>query len=257
MATKSSAAWLVLAAALAVPGFLFYQWFSRLNTQSRAELEMRVRKRIPAGEQMFGRAPSKEKLNNPIIQDKAAAAALAAAMPAATPVVPAVKASTAAAADIASAGLPAVPVDPTAAPAAAPAGAVGEAEAGAEKPKTVLQTGTIAPIVLARDPLLSPFDVVRIAEAEAKARRAQEELENELRKRKAGGGKKPKTRGIDPSTLVDLQGIVSTEAGDKAIVNGEVVGEGDQVGEIKIIKISQSAVVFLYRNKRFMKGISK
>ncbi len=259
MATRNNAAWLVLAAALAVPGFMFFYWWTNLNTQSRSDLQRRVRRRL-GGSQVFGAAPAQEKLRNPM-----SPAASPAAAPAAAPV--AVSSGAAGltprpgglVASAAAQPAPSVAAHPAAAPAtSAPSAAPA---ASAEKPDaalSVLQTGPIGQIVLARDPLLSPYDLVRIAQEEERKRQIEEELKKAAWLR-AHPPKRPKyvPQEVDPNTLVELQGIVSNDEGDKAIVNGEMVQEGDTIAGVKVLKISPTAVVFQYRKKRFMKGISK
>ena len=252
MAAKSSAGWLVLLAALAIPGFMFFQWWTHLNSQSKADLEKRVRNRLPAG-QIFSAAPAgDDKPVNPLAQQAAPAASTG------TPV--AVTGSSgvvtaAPAAGAAEAGAPGLTPLANAATTTPPVSGP-EATGGAAPPAalTMLQTGTIAQVVLARDPFLSPFDLVRLAEAEAAQRRAQAELED-------AANKKTRTqRAIEArpaESLVELQGIVSTAEGDKAIVNGEMVGQGDMIGQVKVVRITPTGVVFLYRGKRFIKGISK
>ena len=216
-----------------MPGFLFFQWWTHINSQNKAELERRVRNRLPAGQQVFSQPPVQQKLSNPIRLDEAAAPAVA---PEAAPAL------------IEAAG-----------PAPVAVSSVSVETAARQTPEaSVLQTGVIAQIVLARDPLLSPFDAVRIAEAEAKARHAQEELEAAaLQRVEAPAVKKKIYQEPSVESLVELQGVVSTEEGIRAIVNGEAVVEGDFVGKVKVVKISPSSVVFLYRNKRFIKTISK
>lgn len=240
MSTKSSAGWIIMAAALAVPGFMFYNWRTHLNTQSRADLEKRVRNRLPEGAPIFGAAPAQHKLNNPIVEAPVSQAATAQAL--ATPSAPA----------IAAAAPPEVAAAPPALAVSTPAANQSPSSPSSSAP--LLQTGPIAEITLARDPMLSPYDKATLAEAELKQRLAREELEeaaHSRRVRKRAPAEKPAER------LVDLQGIVSTAGGNKAIVNGEVVGEGDFVGSVKVLKISPSGVVFLHKNKRFIKGMDK
>ena len=43
MATKSSVGWLILAFALAVPGVLFYQWYTHLDLEKQKALSMKMR----------------------------------------------------------------------------------------------------------------------------------------------------------------------------------------------------------------------
>jgi len=60
--------------------------------------------------------------------------------------------------------------------------------------------------------------------------------------------------------LVNLQGIVSNpESGFKAIVNDEVLGAGEFVGntKVKIVKISDLGVTFDFRGKKFSMGVNR
>jgi hypothetical protein len=160
---------------------------------------------------------------------------------------------------------------PAAAPGAAPAAVAGAVSAatplaassdasGSSDPASpfgsMIQTGPINQIVLARDPMLSPFDMVRIAEDELRRRRAQEEMEAEVKHREVKKHYKAPEKPAE--TLVDLQGIISTpDQGDKAIVNGEMVGEGDVIAGVKVVKITPTGVVFTYHTKRFVKSVSR
>lgn len=55
---------------------------------------------------------------------------------------------------------------------------------------------------------------------------------------------------------IDLQGIVAIPEGNKAIINGKMVGEGDSVGGVKVIRIAQKSVVLEYRGNQFTKKLS-
>lgn len=274
MAAKNPAGWLLIVAALAVPSGAFIWWYGNLNAEKKAELTRKVRLRNPEG--VFQTAPGSEKLNNPIAAQPASTATAAAAVPAASTGAAVAMAQpqpgAAAAQPPAPAAAQPAPAQPAAAPAPAPVdpsknGGASSPNGGAsspsganpgapaEDPNAIIHTGPIAQVVLARDPLLSPYDVVRIAEAEAAKQRALDELEAE-KNRKRG-----RTRRVEQErpaeSLVDLQGIVTTGEGEKAIVNGEMVGEGDMVGAIKVVSITPDYVVFLHKGKRFKKGVSK
>ena len=261
MATKNSAGWVIIVAALAVPGGMFYTWNARKQKAEKDALEVHVRRNMPKDAPLFNAAPGGEKLNNPMAGAAVTpSTATAVAAPAPAPAAPPIGAAKPAAP-------PPVPTPtPTPAPVVAtppPAAVAPAAEvAGSSTPAPgqeptgggLVQTGPIAQIVLARDPMLSPFDSVRIAESELKARRAQEELENAAKPEKVRRAR-PAERPAE--SLVDLQGIVEASDGVKAIVNGDMVAEGDMVGEVKVLKITPTNVVFLYHKKRFSKAISK
>lgn len=235
---RGAAAWLVLAAALAVPGFLFYRWWSHLDTESKKQLNMKVRKRLPADEALFRGAPQADRLTNPMAQQTAVSTATLAA---------ATTETLSAAMDPVT-GYVAAPGD-----AAAPGLSSVEAAASTGVFTATPEQALVPLAVITRDPTLSPYDVARLEQmAQEKALREQE-LRDELARSKA-----PKVRyEPDPRTKVDLQGIVSTDEGEKAIVNGEVVAAGDVVSGVKVVQITPKAVVFSYKGKRFSKMISK
>ncbi|UPT75916.1 MAG: general secretion pathway protein GspB [Elusimicrobiota bacterium] len=101
--------------------------------------------------------------------------------------------------------------------------------------------------------MLSPYDQVRILEEEEKKRLAAEALANANRPVKKGPPKKE-----DITKKIELQGIVSGEDGNKAIVNGDLVGVGELIlGKVKIVRITQAGVVFDYQGKKFTKSVSQ
>lgn len=234
MKGKGSAGWLILIAALAVPGLLFYNWWSKQSAANRAELEKKVRSR---GVEVFGGAQDTAKLGNPL-DGKAAAPGVSASTSAAVAV------STPAAAQVqASTATPTAGDDSTtllrqeSPPAAAPVAA---------------SSDTL--VALARDPTLSPYDLVRIEQIALEKAQRERELREGIhiaRKRTVRVVEHPVENDID------LQGIVSTDEGDKAIINGEMVGEGELVKGAKVVKITSQTVVFMYKGRRFSKVITK
>ena len=131
MAARSSAGWIVLVVALAVPGFLFFNWWSQLNSENRRQLTVKVRNRLPPGTPMFGQPPTQERLSNPISSGPAEAAPL---QPASAPPAAALTA-------------PEAPVvlEPAPQSAAAP-----QLPPTAAAPQGVVRIGTIAQVVLAQ-----------------------------------------------------------------------------------------------------------
>ena len=220
--------WVILVVALAVPGVLFYNWWSHLKADREKTVAAKTRGRVPEGG-VFQSSPNAKLVN---------------------PMTPAV--STAAAVVVADA-VPAA-VAPQAAQAVSPAPVVAP---GAEQaPAVSSMTATALP--LKRDPTLSPFDQVRLLEEEEARRKAAQDLLDASKPKPRGGARaKPK---VNPETMVNLQGIVSNpESGFKAIVNDEVLGAGEFIGstKIKIVKINDLGVTFDYMGKRFTKGVSR
>jgi hypothetical protein len=129
--------------------------------------------------------------------------------------------------------------------AAAPASPV-QVSSGAtagHPPKSLLEIGPIKEVKLARHPMLSLFDLQRIAE--------EEELKKHPRKvrKKGAAAEKP----LD--SVAEVQGIITTERGHQAIVSGATVSEGDMVGDVKILKITETVVVMRYRGKTYRRSV--
>lgn len=232
--TRGGLGWVILVVALAVPGVLFYNWWSHLKAEREKAVAAKARNRVPDGG-VFQSSPNIP-LVNPMTP--AVSTGIVAATPAAV--------ST----ETSSAVPPVAPVlTPVAASVASPAPGVAPAFSSS--------TATAPP--LRRDPTMSPFDQIRLAEIEEGKRRAAEELEN-MKRTKQVSGRPRKAVVRDPSSMINLQGIVSNpESGFKAIVNDEVLSVGEMIGntKIKIVKITDLGVTFQYQGKRFSKGVSR
>lgn len=220
MASNRSAAWIFPVVILAVPGVMFYGWWSHLNSEQRRQMTMKIRRRTP---EVFTQAPdANNRLTNPI-----AAAASTNAVPLPVPIAP-----------------PA-PALAAAAPAPVPAPALTQAP-----PPLPPAPGEPA-VMFTRDPTLSPYDLARIE---------QKRLETELREAEIRDRAKNMRvkRSVSIESSIELQGIVSTaDAGNKAIVNGDMVGEGEFIGQAKVVRITSQGVVFLHKGRKFTKTISK
>lgn len=222
--------WVILVIALAVPGVLFYNWWSGLKADREKAVAAKARGRVPEGG-VFQSSPNAKLVN---------------------PMAPAV--STAAAAEPAAASA-AAPAAVTPAAAAEPQAAAAAPAASTEPAASFASSTAVIP--LKRDPTLSPFDMVRLLEEEEARRKAAEDLAN-ASKVKVRGPRKAVA--VDPASLVNLQGIVSNpESGFKAIVNDEVLGVGEFIGntKIKIVKITDLGVTFNFQGKKFSKGVSR
>jgi len=248
---KAGLGWAVLAVALAVPGFLFYNWSSRLKAEHDKTLSAKARGRVPDGG-LFQTPPAAGRLVNPIVGSTATAAGAAprAAMSAATPALPAAAKPGAVPA---ASGAPAVAGAP---PAEAPAPAAARSAASVAE-----STAAAAAFILPRDPLLSPLDLVRIEEyKEEMARRERARLD--ALNHHPTKARAPREHPITDD--IELQGIVTTPGEDPAaIVNNETLRRGQSFtlqghsGKVRIVNISADTVVFSYQNRQFKKVVSK
>ncbi len=221
--------WVILVVALAVPGVLFYNWWSHLKAEREKSVAAKAHARVPDGG-VFQSSPNVKLVN---------------------PMTPAV--STDSASGVANAAVIASPV----AAATAPPTPIPAADS---VPAAAVSASTLAVATpLKRDPTMSPLDAVRIAQEEQARRQAAEDLAN-LNAGRQNRGNKKVAKKKNPVDTLELQGIISNpESGFKAIVNNEVVGAGEMIGNtgIKVLKINDLGVTFLYQGKRFSKGVSR
>ncbi len=249
--------WLLLVAVLAVPSFLFYNWWSKSRQQASTEVTRGpvttdvFPASVPAAAAPPSAAPQPAR-NAP------AAPVGVSSQTADAPAEPAFKAVPASMAP--SSGEQPAPRPPAAAPlvaqavsAARPAASPGPAPRPATGPvlqgpgadSLSVRTST-APQPLSyyaptatRDPTLTPEDYRKIREQEYQ--RLQEERQQrlaEIRHRPPG-----------PETLISLQGIVGTAA----IINGDMYRAGQTVRGIKILRVGPDYVLCEYKGKRFRK----
>ena len=208
---KGGLGWLILAAALAVPGILFYSWWSHMKAQREQSMAAKARGRIPEGG-VFQATPNPSKLVNPIASSSSPVT-----------VVEAAEAGTAQAAVTAppADSIPTAPLAPTKVAAAA------------------------APPALKRDPMISPFDALRLKEEDARRRSAQDQLH-----------KYKRPRGGSVESSIEVLGIISGPGGaPKAIVNNDVVGVGQRIGGVRVVRITDTSVTFEYKGKKFTKSV--
>jgi hypothetical protein len=241
--------WAILAAALAVPGFLFYNWWSHLKAEHDRGVSAKARTRAEGS--MFQTPPASGRLVNPMASSTIAPAGyppagLAGKAPQAGVMPPAAAAP---------AGSPApVPAPAAAPPQVAAAAPVPRASSISAAPGSVAMSSAAA-VVLPRDPMMSPLDLVRIQEEAAEAAaRAQALLDAEARSRAPKRtAKPPKRRPIE--TRIQLVGIVN----NTAMINDLELNAGDQftvegyAGKVTVRKISSTdAVVTLeYEGRKF------
>jgi hypothetical protein len=225
----------VLALALAVPALLFYGWWSRMDAAKKKELNRKIRDRGVGAFSTSGR--NKDRLANPISgapegpSSTEPAAAPVSTEPSVAPTEP----------------LQAV-VEPQPSPEPAPV-AESAVEVSTQTARYYLQASGMS----LRDPMLSPYDLIKIQREELERRLNDRAIQEEIAPKK-----RPKPREVMPS--LDLQGIISTADGEyQAIVNDNLVRQGDSVagGKIKVLKISASAVVFGWKTKKFTRSVNQ
>lgn len=220
---NSFVGWSLLVAVLAVPTFLFYNWWAG-NSAKRA-LEMTPGKGNPdiftgsAQARPEGSAP-------PVYSTVTASPSQAAGAPAAGP----------------AAMQPRSVVQPPAAAASFSAPAVSSASArvGGVSLSTAAKQVSYYNPKTDRDPTLSPEDSRRIKEA-------QDQLAEAERRRRAEELRRSKSEGIEGK--LRLQGIV----GNAVIINGEMYRVGQTVYGAKIIKIGDNYMIGEYKGKQFRK----
>lgn len=256
---KGGLGWAILAAALAIPGLLFYNWWSHLKAERQRSISQKARTRVPEAGVFATPAPGGDKLVNPVSASTAAPAADPAAAAAAAAAAPGASSATAGGLPGATPAAAAAPAatDPALLAAAAAGAPTGAAPGGASASVTV-STGAVLVAALPRDPMLSPMDIVRMQQEEMEKRLAEEAMRRAMEEKKRP---KPKPQ-IDIRSFVDLQGIVANPDGEnKAIVNDVVVGAGETFDarghEVKVVRISPAGVTFQYKGKRFVKSVSR
>ncbi|OGR41389.1 MAG: hypothetical protein A2X35_10285 [Elusimicrobia bacterium GWA2_61_42] len=223
--------WLLLVAVLAVPSFLFYNWWTKNKQQASSEIaqEQTPADLFPAAEKNRSAAPA----------------------PAAAPAQPAPAVPARPAAQPAAQAAPKPQARPEPAPQAQP-----QAEAAVTPVVSTVQASTAAvqevsvstqPKLLSyyapkgtRDPTLSPADYSRIKEAEL------QRLEAERQQRQVTNYR-PKE--VPFETRLQLQGIV----GNAAIINGDMYVAGQTIYGAKILKVGSNYVLGEYKGKKFKK----
>ena len=221
-AAKGGLGWLLLAAALAVPGFLFYNWWSQMKAAHDRSVTSKARGRLPEGS-LFQTSSAPAKLVNPI----APATADIAAQP------------------------PAVAAAPAAIPAEAPITSSAPAS-----------TATIAAApALPRDPMLSPMDLIKIRDIELAKERSRREIEEANRRRHQPRGKRvdpPIEKDVELQGIVATPHEAALAIVNGATVAaGESFAVRGHAEKVRIVRISSVAVTFEYAKHRFTKSVNK
>jgi hypothetical protein len=233
--------WLLLAAILAVPSFLFYNWWSN-NKKNEAAVQVPVQSVSTAT--IFPGAPeTPAAITQSFPQPHKTA-------PAATPP-----------ADNAAVSMAPVPVRKSAPQTAAPESAAHVSTAAVKSPRAAQSIAAVqastAPAAQAhistqtaltsyynpksdRDPTITPAEYRKMKEEE-EARREEE------RQRQLALRRQPKEAGCE--SRITLQGIV----GNNALINGDVYSVGNTVQGAKLLKIGSNYVIGECKGKRFRK----
>ncbi|MCM2267439.1 MAG: hypothetical protein NDI60_06635 [Elusimicrobiales bacterium] len=226
--------WTLLLAVLAVPSFLFYNWWTENKRQASAETAAE-----PVQANIFPAAEKDRPAAEPVAAAPAQPLPAVAARPAAIPAPqPAQKPA-------------AAPAAPAASPAPEPAPAVAEVKPQGQAVQA--STSAFQPVAVSsgpkpvsyyapksdRDPVLSPADYSRIKEAELRRR--------ELERQQRAASRKPSEPQIE--SRLKLQGIV----GSAAIINGEMYSAGQTVYGARILKVGADYVIGEYKGRKFRK----
>jgi hypothetical protein len=223
--------WLLLVAVLAVPSFLFYNWWTKNKQQASAE--------ISHGEVASNLFSSQEKAP-PAALNVSSTAPAAAMQPALVPVAP-VQAQDAPAQPAAKRPLPAETASGAdspghAAPVVRPTAAIAAVSVSTQAKKTASYYDPKGD----RDPTLSPDDYRRLKEAELQ--REEEERERLIAERN-----RPKEATCD--SRVHLQGIV----GNAVIINGDMYYAGQTAAGAKILKVGPNYILGECKGRKFRK----
>lgn len=230
--------WTLLVAVLAVPSFLFYNWWNKSRQQAVAEMPQdAVPQNIFPAQEKAAPAPAvQQPAAAPQPAPQAQAAPREQAPAAQQPPKPA-PAREAAAAPLqepsASAQAPAQPAVSTAAPQAVQQ-STPAAQGSEPKPVSVYKPKTD------RDPTLSPDDYQRIKDAEAARLEAE---------RQARIAERNRPRAPDITSRLQLQGIV----GNAAIINGDMYSVGQSVLGAKLLKVGANYIIVEHKGKKFRK----
>jgi len=234
-AAKGGLGWAILAAALAVPGFLFYNWWSHLKTDRDHSISSKASKRADGG--VFQTPPpSAGRLINPMASSTSAPAGI-------VPVAPVVAAA------------PPPPTSGGTRPARAIPATTMFAGATPSAAAATVALSTSSTIVLPRDPMMSPMDAVRLQEAAL----AEEERQRELERARHPHVKRAVKVVQKPiESHIELQGISSTPDGDNlAMINDSRVRAGESFslrnypGKIRVLKITETEVTLDYKGRKF------
>ena len=220
--------WLLLVAVLAVPSFLFYNWWTKSKQQASAELAQ-----SPAPANIFP-AADRNSATAQVLLSTSAAAPQPAPFPSRPAANPAVQ------------DAPGPEARPAPAAAVSTAAAVTAPVSTASVQGVAVSTQTKKASYFSpkgdRDPTLSPDDYRRIKEAEM----ARKEAEEAAAKKDRIVQKKDSCE-----SRLKLQGIV----GSAVIINGDMYYAGQTIYGAKILKVGPDYILGECKGKKFRKGM--
>lgn len=239
--------WLLLAAILAVPSFLFYNWWATAR-KSEAAVQAPVQRVSTAVIFAGAQEPAA-----PFSQQQRTPPAEIRPVRQSSEAVTAADRAAAAAGDAGRGAARAAQPDPPAAdtlPAGEKArtGATAAPAAEADRNKTpsagtAVSTQTSASYFnpkSSRDPTISPAEYRKIKADEEERREAERQRTQAIRRRQSESG---------GESRIKLQGIM----GSAAIINGEKYSAGNIIQGVKLIKVGDDYVICEYKGKRFKK----
>lgn len=281
MSGKGALGWLILMVALAVPAFMFWNWWKLLNNKPRegsrpAQGPVFEKTQMASNFQNPLTGPGQQAANPPAVDASSGAATGAPAQPGAPAPGPAPadpNPSGPGTANAAETPAPPPGATPAVPPAAPPDGALAQAPTppadpaapplGAPPAAALAEPGLRYQPKVHRDPMLSPMDIKKLAEIaleeEDRKRREQDELDRLKRK----PTRVVKVAAPPIESLVNLYGITAVPGSITAIVevsggDAQVVRPGDRLSNgVRIMKITQTTVYFQYRAKKWERTISK
>ncbi|MBI3547436.1 MAG: hypothetical protein HY078_00135 [Elusimicrobia bacterium] len=303
MSAKGTLGWVILAVALSVPAFMFWNWWQAMNTR-KPEVKLKPNPLV------FGGGSMTKDMSNPLATPSSASrpaqgwttpnttvpqgvagrvdpkpfpgakaqeparaegpsgpASAAPEKPAKTTALQPGSATPATVLPAGSAPLPSAPVSPAAAaspamPVTAAMATAAQAAAKAAATANIPESGDFNPMT-ARDPTMSPADLRKLAKKEHDRQVALDELTKQATAtrdrtstRKTRVPAKPPEPPIE--TRIEVVGIISVDrAAPTAIVNGQILKQGDSVLGAKVVKITTGGVVFSYRKGSILKTFTK
>ncbi|HAT73215.1 MAG TPA: hypothetical protein DCS63_10415 [Elusimicrobia bacterium] len=211
--------WAFLLAVLAVPSFLFYNWWEKSRQQASAEMTQEAAPAdiFPSSEKSRPApppaGPGKGTPQPPAASERPGAQPAPEPAPQQPPLISS------------------APVQP--APSAAGALKTGPVPA---QPRLVSYYRPKSD----RDPTFSPEDYSRLKEAELRRLEAEEQ-------RRLAESRKPKEPAFE--SRLRLQGIIGTAA----IINGEMYSAGQTINGAKILKVGSNYIIGEYKGRKFRK----
>ncbi len=238
MAKKNSGAWLLPVVILALPGFMFYFWWSHLGGAHKITPIGKLHKSVIPG--LFNAAPPDSTLDNPITSDAHSHLSNVPPVSSKSPKSLSTQSVVNKKETRPLGGKPSPPIQKSSGLTSS-LNSPGNVAATKNLTKTSGGSSLLPSPQIKRDPTLSPDD--------------RRELRDRLKpKRFTRAHIKPKKKEPPIESLLSVQGIIFISPSNvKAIVNGHILRPGELVHGAKIIKILPQKVIFSYKGRQFVK----